>query len=126
MTTAATTHLYRGYSSNVEEDLRAVRNLAHLLDEAFRIPYLNTKVGLDSILSLVPIIGSVSGFALSGYILYKAVRLGVPLKTLIRMLFIALLDLLIGSIPVIGPVFDMFWKANLRNVRLIEAYLSAS
>ena len=104
-------------------ELQEIRRLAHLMDEVFRIPVINYRVGLDSVLGFVPIVGDFAGFALSGYIIWKAADMGVPRKTIMRMMFNAVLDLVIGAIPVLGNLFDIFWKANKRNVRLIEAYL---
>ena len=104
-------------------DLEDIRRLAHLLDDAFRIPVINYRFGLDAALGLVPVVGDVSGFAISSYIVYKAAALGVPQRTIARMVFNILLDAVVGSIPVLGSIFDIFWKANLRNIRLIERHL---
>lgn len=129
MTTSAYTSSYRDVGSAYRRttdrtrELQEIRRLAHLLDEVFRIPVINYRVGLDSVLGLVPIVGDFTGFALSGYIIWKAADMGVPRKTIMWMIFNSLLDLIIGSIPVLGNLFDLFWKANKRNVRLIEAYL---
>lgn len=107
-------------------ELEELRRFARLLDEAFKIPILNYRVGLEPILGLVPVLGDVSGFLLSGYLIVLAARLGLPRELVVRMVVNALLDAAIGSIPVVGDVFDFFWKVNKRNLRLVERYLGAT
>ncbi|ADI13779.1 DUF4112 domain-containing protein [Truepera radiovictrix] len=106
-------------------ELRDLRHFAHLLDEAIRLPVINYRIGLEPLLGLVPIIGDVSGFALSCYIIFKAARLGLPRRLVARMVFNAFLNSFVGSIPLIGDLFDFFWKVNKRNMRLVERYLAA-
>ena len=107
-------------------ELEELRRFARLLDEAFKIPILNYRVGLEPILGLVPVLGDFSGFVLSGYLIVRAARLGLPRELVVRMVVNALLDAAIGSIPVVGDVFDFFWKVNKRNLRLVERYLGAA
>ncbi len=107
-------------------ELEELRRFARLLDEAFKIPIINYRVGLEPILGLVPVLGDVSGFLLSGYLIVRAARLGLPREIVVRMVVNALLDAAIGSIPVVGDVFDFFWKVNKRNLRLVERYLGAT
>jgi hypothetical protein len=106
-------------------ELRELQHFAHLLDEAIHLPVINYKIGLEPLLGLVPIIGDVSGFALSCYIIFKAARLGLPRRLVARMVFNAFLNSLVGSIPLVGDLFDFFWKVNKRNMRLVERYLAA-
>ena len=70
-------------------------------------------------------LGDFSGFLLSGYLIVRASRLGLPRELIVRMVINALLDAAIGSIPVVGDVFDFFWKVNKRNLRLVERHLGA-
>ena len=107
-------------------ELEELRRFARLLDEAFKIPILNYRVGLEPILGLVPVLGDFSGYVLSGYLIVRAARLGLPRELIVRMVVNALLDAAIGSIPVVGDVFDFFWKVNKRNLRLVERYLGAN
>jgi predicted aconitase with swiveling domain len=72
---------------------------------------------------LVPGVGDAAGAFLSSYILYEAIKLGVPTSTLIRMVGNIALETVVGSIPLVGDVFDMAWKANKKNVALIHAAL---
>ncbi|AKU07995.1 DUF4112 domain-containing protein [Haloferax gibbonsii] len=104
-----------------EETLARLRTVSFYLDEAFEIPGTNYRIGLDPILGLVPGVGDATAAALSAYILVEAAMLGVPRATLARMLGNVVLDATVGSLPVVGDVFDAAWKANARNVRLLEA-----
>ena len=99
---------------------RNLYRLAHLLDSQFRVG--NFRFGLDPILGLVPGIGDFVALVLSGGILVMAARYGASRKLLILMALNALLDAIIGSIPIIGQVIDFFFKANKRNVRLLEKH----
>jgi hypothetical protein len=104
--------------------LQEIRELAHLLDNSQRIPLIGYRFGVDAILGLVPVIGDFSAFALSGYIIYRAARMGAPASLLAKMLANALGDTLVGSIPVLGTVVDVVWKANARNLKLLERFLA--
>lgn len=110
---------------NYARELHELRRFAHLLDEAIRIPVVGYRIGLEPILGLIPVVGDLSGFVVSGYIIYRAARLGVPRKVVARMVFNAVLDAAIGSIPLIGDLFDFFWKVNKRNMRLVERHFMA-
>lgn len=94
-----------------------------MLDEAIRIPGTNIRIGLDALLGLLPGGGDVAAGVFSGVIILQAARAGAPLPVLGRMLGNVLLDVVVGSIPILGDVFDVAWRANSRNVRLLEAWL---
>ena len=102
-----------------------VRTLARFLDEAVPIPGTGVRVGLDAIIGLVPGVGDVAGAALSGYVVLAAARLGTPPRVLLVMLFNVAVDAVIGSIPAIGDLFDVAWKANMRNAALLDRHLAA-
>ena len=104
--------------------LKRARAAATFLDEAFRVPGTNYRVGADPILSIAPVSGDVAGAILSMYIVGEAVRIGVPRKTLAQMIVNISIDTASGSIPVLGTVADAAFKANRRNVELIEEYLA--
>jgi hypothetical protein len=95
--------------------------LATLLDAAIGIPGTRWRIGLDSLLGLVPAVGDALAALLSAYLVFEAARLGVSKGTLVRMVCNIVLDLGLGSVPVAGDVFDFLYKANQRNVRLLEA-----
>ena len=105
----------------VEATLDRLHGISHLLDNAFRVPGTNYRIGLDPLLGLLPVVGDAPGAALAAYIVVEAAYLGVPRETLLRMLFNLVVDATVGSLPVVGDVFDAVWKANARNVQLLEA-----
>jgi Domain of unknown function (DUF4112) len=90
-----------------------------LLDEAFAIPGTGIRFGLDGIIGLVPGLGNIVAGILSLIIPLAAWVRGVPYITVVRMLINVSIGLLIGTIPVLGDAFDIFWKANRRNYRLL-------
>lgn len=104
--------------------LERARALARTLDTAVGIPGTRFRVGLDPILGLIPGVGDLAGVLLSTSILLTAARLGVPSSILVRMGVNIGLEGIIGTIPVLGDLFDAGWRANTRNVRLIEAHLA--
>ncbi len=97
--------------------------LAWLLDSSIPIPGTPFTVGLDALIGLFPVVGDLAGVLLSTYILKEAAALGVPRSILVRMGFNVALEGLVGMIPFAGDVFDAAFKANQRNVRLLNAYL---
>lgn len=98
--------------------VRRMRVAARLLDDAVRVPGTNVRVGLDPLLGLLPVSGDVVGAALSLYVVFESARLGVSRGTLMRMLANVAVDLLAGSVPVLGDAFDVVWRANRRNLDL--------
>lgn len=113
----------------VDADLRAeldrLDRLAHRMDTLFTIPGTSIRVGLDTILGLVPGIGDTATAIPAGYIVYRAHRMGMPRIKLARMGVNAGIDWLVGSIPLVGDLFDLGFKANRRNVRMIRAHFGA-
>ncbi|HET7323921.1 MAG TPA: DUF4112 domain-containing protein [Halococcus sp.] len=104
--------------------LERARRVGTLLDEAIRIPGIGYRVGIDPLIGLLPVSGDAVGAVLSLYIVAEAARLGIPQKTLIRMLVNVGIDTVGGSIPVAGSLLDAVWKANERNVSLLEDHLA--
>ena len=102
-----------------------VRSLARLLDSAITVPGTNIRFGLDAALGLFPGLGDVAGAALSGYIVLAAARMGVPVPVLARMLGNIAVDGMVGAIPLLGDLFDVGFRANLRNAALIERHVAA-
>ncbi|WP_435183182.1 DUF4112 domain-containing protein [Halobellus sp. EA9] len=103
--------------------LARVRRLSRALDSAVAIPGTNVRVGLDPVLGLLPGVGDAAAGALSAYVIAEAAALGVPRATLARMCLHVLVDAVVGSLPLVGDAFDAVWRANDRNVRLLEARL---
>ena len=99
-----------------------VERLSYLLDEQFRLPGTDFRFGLDPILNLIPVAGSASGFLISTALLLSMAKHGASRKVAIIMTINVILDFLIGGIPVIGQIFDFFYKANKRNIRLLKEH----
>jgi len=110
---------------NPPSSLKRLRQMSHILDNAIPIPGVGTRIGLDPILGLVPGGGDVVTGLLSVYIVFEAAKMGLPAQTLGRMGFNILLDVLSGTVPVIGDLFDVTWKANSQNVALLEKHIAS-
>jgi hypothetical protein len=104
--------------------LRRTRYVARFLDNSLSIPGTQIRFGADTILGIVPVVGDGLASLISLYIIYEAIRADAPRRTIIRMCLNIALDTTVGSIPIIGTLFDMVWKANQRNVSLLERHLT--
>ncbi len=102
--------------------LAALRKWSVLLDSAFRVPGTRLTFGLDPIIGLIPGIGDVTTPLFSAVLLLHAVRLRIPRVVQLRMLMNAAIDLAIGLVPLVGDLFDLGWKANVRNLALLERH----
>lgn len=98
------------------------RHLARLLDSRFRIPGTQVRFGIEPVLGIVPGIGDAAGLALSSYVILQAVALGARGATVARMVANVAVDAVFGVVPVLGSVFDVWFKANTRNVGLLERH----
>lgn len=105
--------------------LARMRILAYWLDDAFRVPLIGKRIGIDGIIGVLPFVGDFAGLALSSLMVGEAARLGAPRRVLVRMGANAGFDFLIGLTPVVGDLADMAFKANRRNQRLMENWLAA-
>lgn len=103
----------------------SLRKLAYLMDERFVIPGLGVRVGLDGLAGLVPGVGDTAALAASAYIIYRGARLGAPRLLIGRMIANVAVDYLVGLVPVAGDIFDIAFKANRRNVALLDRWLAA-
>lgn len=101
-----------------------VRALARTLDSAVRIPGTGITFGLDSVIGLVPGIGDVAGAFMSGYIVLASARLGVPPVVVARMILNLGVDTVVGSVPLLGDLFDVGFRANMRNAALLDRHLA--
>ncbi len=102
--------------------LDALRRWAVLLDSAFRIPGTGIRFGLDAIIGLIPGLGDISTPAFAGLLLMQAVRMRLPVVVQARMVLNAAFDMLIGLVPILGDLADIGWKANLKNLALLERH----
>ncbi|MGL5735894.1 MAG: DUF4112 domain-containing protein, partial [Beijerinckiaceae bacterium] len=112
-------------SGHSAEAVARLDQLAVWLDDAFRLPGTNIRFGADAVMALVPGAGPLVGKALASYLLMEAYRLGVPRPVLMRMLKNSTVDLAISSIPLVGWVGDVLFKANRRNMQILRAHLAA-
>lgn len=106
-----------------EDAIARVTLVANLMDSAFLIPGLNRRVGLDALIGLVPGVGDAISAALASYIIWEARQLGLPRWKIARMIGNVAVDTAVGAIPFAGDVFDVFFKANQRNLRIIHDHL---
>ena len=105
---------------------RSLEQLAFLMDGLLRIPGTGWRIGLDAIVGLIPGVGDFATTAVSLYILAAGVRYRVPKVTLLRMGANIAIDYLIGSVPVVGDIFDAAWKSNQMNVELLRRRAAVS
>jgi hypothetical protein len=104
--------------------LEHLDQLAYWLDDRFRVPGTNFRVGLDGLVGLIPGVGDVATNAITGYIVYRAWRLGVPPSLITRMLFNLGVDFVVGLVPLVGDFLDIGFKANRRNAHLLRRHFA--
>ena len=100
-----------------------VEALEKLLERAFHIPGTKIPFGLDSIIGLVPVLGDLITAAMGAYIVWEARNLGMSKWQLIRMTANIGIDTAIGAIPIVGDAFDLVWRSNTKNLRIIKKHL---
>ena len=103
--------------------LKRIRVVSHALDDAFRVPGTNIRFGLDPVLGVLPGVGDSVASLVSLYIIAEGYRAGLPRSTLLKMLALVSVDTVVGSVPVLGTLFDAVWKANKWNVNTLESHL---
>lgn len=103
-------------------NLRWVEKVTELMDSKYRLPGTNFRFGLDPILGLIPFLGDAVSFGISSALLLSMWKHGASGEVKARMSVNIILDLLIGSIPVIGSIFDFYFKGNERNLRLLKRH----
>lgn len=102
--------------------LGALRHISRLLDSAFAVPGTSYRVGLDPILGLIPGLGDLVSPLFTIGILWQGRELGIPKGVQLRMIVNVAIDTLVGVVPVVGDLFDFAWKANDRNLALLELH----
>jgi hypothetical protein len=105
---------------------QSLGQLSRWMDGLFRIPGTGWRFGLDALVGLVPGVGDFATTAVSLYILASGVRYRVPKVTLLRMAANIAVDYLVGSVPLVGDLFDAFWKSNQKNVELLRERATAT
>jgi hypothetical protein len=99
--------------------LARLQRIAKVMDTAWRIPFTPIRFGADSVLGLIPGAGDLLGLGISGYTLILAHRLGASAPLLAKMAANAAVDFGLGSVPLVGDIFDLFFKSNVRNLKLL-------
>ena len=116
--------LLKTASPSQGDAIRRMELMAKLLDNAFMIPGTNQRVGIDAIIGLVPGLGDIATTLLSSYVIWEARNLGVSRVAIGRMLTNLAIHASIGAIPILGDVFDAFFRVNQRNMRIVRAQLN--
>jgi hypothetical protein len=98
-------------------------HITRLLDTAVAIPGTNIRFGADAVIGLVPGIGDAITTAMAAWVIYEARRLGAPKRLILRMIGNVALDGVVGAVPLVGDLFDVMYKANRRNLRLLRSWM---
>jgi Domain of unknown function (DUF4112) len=104
--------------------LNRLTRLARFMDSAGRVPFTRIRFGFDSVAGLIPGAGDLVNLGVSAYALYMARKLGAPNSLMLRMAANAGIDFGLGSIPLFGDIFDLFFKSNTRNLKMLTEYLA--
>lgn len=104
----------------MNKHLRAAKFLAKLLDNQFSL--FGIKFGLDPIFDLVPGVGDIVGAIVSFYIVWIAIRMELPSNQIWKMIRHIAIDFIVGILPIVGPIGDLFYKSNLMNLKILEKY----
>lgn len=108
--------------SHKPDPLHRVERVAKWLDDVIRIPGTSIKVGLDSVIGLIPGVGDAAGLALGGWFIYEAHRLGAPAALKWKMARNVAIDAVSGLVPVVGDVVDVAYRSNRRNMDLLRGH----
>src|SRR5689334_10637016 len=111
-------------SKNAGSQFRGLNTLASLMDNRFRIPGTNIRFGFDALIGLVPGIGDLVSFAVSAYIISEASKNGASGYVRSRMILNVAIDTIVGAIPFMGDIFDVGFKANQKNMRLLQQHFN--
>lgn len=106
-----------------EKALARLDGRARVLDSQFRVPFTRIRFGLDPLIGLLPGVGDLIGMVLSLHLIIEAIRIGAGPLTVVRMLGNVLVETVVGVIPLVGDAFDVYWKANTRNMVILRSFL---
>ncbi|MBL3658492.1 DUF4112 domain-containing protein [Fulvivirga sediminis] len=110
------------HPSSTKNDFEHIEKISNLLDSKFTIPGTKIRFGLDPIFSLIPVLGDAATFFISSLLVWHMSNHGASQKVVVKMMGNVAIDTLIGSIPLIGTVFDVFFRCNNRNVKLLKEH----
>jgi hypothetical protein len=108
--------------SNTNSTIKHLDGLAKLMDSQFRIPGTTIRFGMDAIIGLIPGVGDIGGLLVSGYMIAVLATNGASGLVLARIILNVLVDTLFGAIPILGDIFDVVFKSNQRNMRLVHQH----
>jgi hypothetical protein len=108
-----------------EKTRKKLERLAWFLDSSIKVPGFNARFGLDGLIGLIPGIGDVISALISSVVISEAARMGASKALMLKMAFNILVDTVVGAVPLVGDLFDFAWKANNRNVNLLNQYLDS-
>ena len=111
-------------SESAQEAFERLDKLSKLLDTAILIPGTNIRFGVDALIGLVPVVGDMISTAMSSWLIYEAHRLGISRLALWRMMGNVAIDGVVGAIPFLGDAFDVAFRANRRNLRILRDQLA--
>jgi hypothetical protein len=123
VTRTAVFEAIKGTGPSRTDTLARLDALATLMDSAVAIPGTRLRLGLDSLIGLVPGIGDIASAVISSYIVWEARQLGLPRWKIARMIGNVALDTTVGAIPLVGDVLDVFFKSNRRNLKILRDHL---
>lgn len=106
----------------VSSELKWLDTATQLLDNRFRIPGTDIRFGLDFLIGLVPGIGDIASLSISGLLVSVMARKGASGMVIVKMLWNILVDAIVGTIPVLGDIFDLAYRANRRNLHLLQEH----
>ena len=106
-----------------EQRIARIEALANLLDTAFIMPGTNMRYGIDGLIGLIPVVGDIITTAIALWIVREARAIGAPWHLTARMLGNVAVDGVVGAVPIVGDAFDMAFKANIRNIRMLRKWL---
>lgn len=109
--------------TEVQECVDRLERLTKVMDEALVLPFLNRPIGLDALIGLIPAAGDLITAAIAGYLVMEAKRLGASRWLISRMTWNVIVDSVGGAIPLAGDVFDVYFRANRRNLTLLKNWL---
>lgn len=112
----------RPIQDNDASAIQWVEQLSRMMDSRFIIPGTKIRFGIDPILSLLPVFGDLITFIISGMLIYTMRNHGASRNVAIKMILNATLDAVIGAVPIVGTIFDIFYKANDRNIKLLKEH----
>jgi len=110
----------------MRQEIEKLESVAQWMDSRFVLPGTSIRFGLDSVIGLIPGVGDTLTFVTTAYFLGKAHRYKLPWQIKAQILWNGFLDWLIGLVPLIGDIFDIGWKSNMRNVELLKTHLQST